>query len=176
MGKRSNFERKERDFYPTPEAAVRPLVETIKPMLYVEPCAGDGALISILQKYGFPCQWASDLEPAQNNRTNMCITQMNAFDMPKINSPIITNPPWDRKILHPMIEHFVMIAGRHPVWLLFDADWLYTQQSRPYSKMLRHIIPVGRVKWIPGSKNTGKDNCAWYCFRAGHNGNLIQLN
>jgi len=23
---------------------------------------------------------------------------------------------------------------------------------------------VGRVKWIPDSKMTGKDNCAWYLF------------
>jgi hypothetical protein len=26
------------------------------------------------------------------------------------------------------------------------------------------IVSVGRVKWIEGSKNTGKDNCAWYLF------------
>jgi len=26
---------------------------------------------------------------------------------------------------------------------------------------------VGRVKWIPDSKATGKDNCAWYFFSEG---------
>ena len=26
------------------------------------------------------------------------------------------------------------------------------------------IVSVGRVKWIPDSKMTGKDNCCWYLF------------
>ena len=26
------------------------------------------------------------------------------------------------------------------------------------------IVSVGRVKWIAGSKFTGKDNAAWYLF------------
>ena len=26
------------------------------------------------------------------------------------------------------------------------------------------IVPIGRLKWEPGSKYTGKDNCAWYRF------------
>jgi hypothetical protein len=25
-------------------------------------------------------------------------------------------------------------------------------------------VSVGRVKWIPDSKMTGKDNCCWYLF------------
>ena len=39
---------------------------------------------------------------------------------------IITNPPWDTKILHPMIEHF---RSQNTTWLLFDADWMHTKQS-----------------------------------------------
>ena len=74
---------------------------------------------------------------------------------------IITNPPWDRKILHPMIEHF---ASMRPTWLLFDADWMHTKQSTPYMDYCQKIVSVGRVKWIPDSKMTGKDNCAWYLF------------
>jgi len=26
------------------------------------------------------------------------------------------------------------------------------------------IVSVGRVKWIPDSKHTGKDNVCWYLF------------
>ncbi|WP_456389017.1 hypothetical protein [Profundibacter sp.] len=74
---------------------------------------------------------------------------------------IITNPPWDRKILHPMIEHF---SALRPTWLLFDADWVHTRQSAPFMPWLHKIVSVGRVKWIPDSKMTGKDNCAWHLF------------
>ena len=51
-----------------------------------------------------------------------------------------------------------------PTWLLFDADWAHTKQARPYLKYCDKIVSVGRVKWIPDSKMTGKDNCAWYLF------------
>jgi hypothetical protein len=60
-----------------------------------------------------------------------------------------------------MIEHF---SAMRPTWLLFDADWMHTLQSAPYMKWCRKIVSVGRVKWIPDSTMTGKDNCAWYLF------------
>ena len=43
MGKRSDFERKPRAFYPTPIEAVYPLLEHLEEdFLFAEPCAGDG--------------------------------------------------------------------------------------------------------------------------------------
>jgi hypothetical protein len=51
-----------------------------------------------------------------------------------------------------------------PTWLLFDADWMHTRQSAPFMPHLRKIVSVGRVKWIPDSPFTGKDNCCWYLF------------
>ena len=80
---------------------------------------------------------------------------------------IITNPPWDRKLLHPLIERFAMIK---PTWLLFDADWMHTMQSIPYMPWCEKIVSVGRVKWIEGSTSVGKDNAAWYLFDANHIG------
>jgi len=60
-----------------------------------------------------------------------------------------------------MIEHF---SDMRPTWLLFDADWMHTKQSAPYLWRLRKIVSVGRLKWIPDSRYTGKDNCCWYLF------------
>ena len=73
----------------------------------------------------------------------------------------ITNPPWSRPMLHALIEH---LAGIKPTWLLLDADWAHTRQAVPYLKYCQRIIAVGRVKWIPGSLHTGKDNACWYLF------------
>ena len=51
MGKRSDFERVERDFYPTPIEAVRPLIPFLpKQGLFAEPCAGDGRLIRHIEE------------------------------------------------------------------------------------------------------------------------------
>lgn len=80
---------------------------------------------------------------------------------------VITNPPWDRKLLHPMIERFSSIR---PTWLLFDANWLFTKQANPYLKLLHKVIVIGRVKWIEDSKYTGKDDVLWYLFDANHSG------
>ena len=169
MGKRSSFERVERDFYPTPLAAVLPLVPHIDPdVSYWEPCAGEGDLINNISELcplSF-CVAAMDIESPDADRFDNWHNMLERGDSLKADAPmdadyIITNPPWDRKILHPMIERFSKLR---PTWLLFDADWMHTKQSAPFMPYLRKVVSVGRVKWIPDSKMTGKDNCAWHLF------------
>ena len=159
MGKRSNFERNPRDYYPTPYSAVAPLFEHLAPRRhYLEPCAGNGALIDHLATEGHKCVSAWDIEPQRDD-----IDRQDAMTRSCSNiTMVITNPPWDRKILHPMIHHFRMMA---PTWLLIDADWMHTKQAAPYLLYCDRIISIGRVKWIAKSKNTGKDNCCWYSFQ-----------
>ena len=159
MGKRSDFERKPRDFYPTPIEAVEPLIEHLpKEFGFAEPCAGDGALCGHLEYYGGICMWASDIEPQAEGIYKDSFEKVGKYELLE-SEYIITNPPWDRKILHPMIEHFSELK---PTWLLFDADWAYTKQSAPYMKKCAKIVSVGRIKWF--GNMTGKDNCAWYLF------------
>ena len=56
MGKRSGFERIPRDFYPTPAAAVLPLIPHLRGIRsFAEPCAGDGTLVRHLESYGLRC-------------------------------------------------------------------------------------------------------------------------
>jgi len=160
MGKRSNFERVEEDFYPTPYEAVLPLIPHLRGIRnFAEPCAGNGILCNHLESFGLKTYWASDIEPQHDDVIKAdALTVTNPL---KWADCIITNPPWDRKILHPIIEHF---RNHNQTWLLFDADWMHTKQSIPYMKYCEKIVSVGRIKWIPNSKITGKDNCAWYKF------------
>jgi hypothetical protein len=158
MGKRSDFERKPRDFYPTPMEAVEPLLEHLpEDFSFAEPCAGNGALIEHLETKGI-CMWASDIEPQTEGIFKYDYSSVGFIELAE-SEYVITNPPWDRKILHPMIEYF---APRIQTWLLFDADWMHTKQSVPYMKMCSKIVSVGRIKWF--GNMTGKDNCAWYLF------------
>lgn len=159
MGKRSTFDRAPRDFYPTPAEAVLPLIPHLDyGAAFAEPCAGDGALVRALEAHGMSCVQACDIEPrwpdAYKADALHCIISDSA-------DYIITNPPWSRDVLHPMIRRFSSIL---PTWLLFDADWVHTRQAVPFLPLLRTVVSVGRVKWIPGSKMTGKDNCAWHLF------------
>jgi hypothetical protein len=160
MGKRSNFERKPRDFYPTPLEAVEPLIPHLDGRFtFTEPCAGNGVLVDHLESNGGHCTWASDIEPQKDGIISMDYSELS--DKHTFSNYIITNPPWDRTILHPMIEHFSDLI---PTWLLFDADWMHTKQSRPYLSYLHKVVSVGRIKWF--GNMTGKDNCAWYLFDA----------
>lgn len=164
MGKHSCFDRKPRDYYPTPYEAVLPLLEYLpKNSKFVEPCAGDGRLIRHLQKQGHECTFACDIDPQNDEYSNVHIEKADVlffgYELPKADF-IITNTPWGRELLHPMIEIF---RAQSPTWLLFDADWLFTKQAKPYKKYCKLVVPVGRVSW-EGNGVAGKDNCAWYLF------------
>ena len=159
MGKRSTFARRPMDDYPTIDPrAVAPLVPFVEGLAFAEPCCGDGRLIDLLESVGARCVAASDIRTGVDALT---LTDFGDADA------IITNPPWTRDILHPMIRHFQQFA---PTWLLFDADWSHTGQSAPFMDQCSHIVSVGRLRWIEGTNQTGKDNVAWYRFHSKHVG------
>lgn len=159
MGKRSQFERVERDFYPTPHRAVLPLLPHMSiGSRFVEPCAGNGALVDVLRDAGMICVGAFDIAPQRvdiEEGDALTISGPSSADM------FITNPPWSRNFLHPLIVH---LSDMLPTWLLFDADWMHTQQAKPFKTRCRAVVSVGRVRWIEGSASDGKDNAAWYLF------------
>ena len=166
MGKRSQFPRIERDYYTTPEAAVLPLLPHLTHgTTFVEPCAGDGRLVRHLEKHGMSCLYMFDIEPQHEDVDRADALgpgALAAMTDPSVDC-IITNSPWNRKVLHPMIDTF---RRAKPTWLLFDADWAHTKQAAPFLPYCHKIVSIGRVKWIEGSKMTGKDNCCWYLFYA----------
>jgi hypothetical protein len=157
MGKRSSFKRREGDFYPTPRAAVVPLIPYLRGIRsFAEPCAGDGALVRHLESFGLRCVYSGDIRTGQDA---LAVDSYGAADA------IITNPPYTRDVMHRLITHFQRIA---PTWLLLESDWAQTKQAAPFMPSCSDIVAIERVKWIAGSKHTGKDNFAWYRFDANH--------
>jgi hypothetical protein len=156
MGKRSTFKRRPQDAYDTPYKAILPLLEHLDPCEFVEPCAGNGLLIGHLERHGFSCVGAFDTHPRDGR-----VSLGDATRLRQTEHVNITNPPWTRAILHPIIHN---LAAGAPTWLLFDADWAHTVQAIPYMPYCRKIVSVGRLKWIEDSAHTGKDNVAWYLF------------
>ena len=145
MGKRSDFERKPRDFYETPIEAVLPLIPHLGyDFTFTEPCAGAGVLINHLEDNGGKCNFASDIVPQRGDIHMRDYAEIDTKNVLETDY-IITNPPWNRILLHPMIEHFSSLC---PTWLLFDADWIHTKQSVPYITNLHKIVSVGRVRWF----------------------------
>jgi hypothetical protein len=162
MSKRSSFPKIERDKYRTPYEAVLPLLPQLPAgSLFAEPCAGNGVLIDHLVSAGHKCVWASDIEAERDD-----IRPFDAMSLRNISADIcITNPPWTRSILHPLIDH---LSAMLPCWFLFDASWPFTKQSSDLIRRCSKIVPVGRVKWFPDSPHMGMDDVAWYEFLPGH--------
>lgn len=156
MSKRAfgKFERRKQDFYETPVKAIVPLINHIYGQYrsYYDPCFGKGAIrsgIESLDNGGLVCVGETDIE------LDATLTSYSApFDC------FITNPPWTREVLHPMIDN---LARQKPTWLLFDADWMHTKQAVPYLEMCEAIVSIGRVSWM-GNGVSGFDNCCWYLF------------
>lgn len=161
MTKRAHqkFKRNKRDLYETRDAnAVIPLLPHLSGVnFFDEPCAGGGGLVRHMHTlHDSICREASDINPGFPS-----CKKRDVFDITGTDSDVfITNPPWSRPILHPLIIHLSDIA---PTWLLFDADWIHTKQSIPYMERCCKIVSVGRVSWM-GNGVSGFDNCAWYLF------------
>ena len=135
MGKRSNFERNPRDFYKTPYEATVPLLKYVarKGATFVEPCAGDGRLVRHLERHDMKCVFACDIEPQAENIEKRDVLFFGGCEFPATDY-IITNPPWERNrdgtgSLHEMIELFRV---RCVTWLLFDSDWMFSDQAIPF--------------------------------------------
>lgn len=152
MGKRSDFTRRDADAYLTiDKRAVMALLPFLDAATrFAEPCCGAGHLVADLVSAGHVCTHMSDIA-----------TGVDALTLGQLDT-VITNPPWTRTILHSLILHWVTTAPA--AWLLFDSDWAYTKQARPYLALCTHIVPVGRLTWIEGTTMGAKDNCSWYRF------------
>ncbi len=167
MGKRSDFERIERDHYPSPPEAMWPLLHYLPfRRKFAEVCAGGGRMVDFFELHGHECTYACDIHPLRRGirkraATDVRIEDVNGAEM------FITNPPWEREWLHPIIDH---LSSLLPTWVIIDADWAHNVTEPVPSLVARcaMIVPIGRIKWIPGSEHSGKENVCWYLLLPGH--------
>ena len=172
MGKRTPHDERaarkaanKHDLWPTPYHAIEPLLPHLTPRThFLEPCAGDGRLIGYLQEHGHICEGAWDIEPQDECITKLDVRYLNTR-LPRASVKFITNPPWTRDLLHPLI---LCLSEQHDTWLLFDADWPHTKQAKPYLPFCNLIVSAGRIRWLEGQEadkgQAPKDNGAWYHF------------
>lgn len=162
MGKISNYERRPRDFYKTPEKAVLPLIGHLPSgFSFCEPCAGDGQLVNLLEKhFNAMCFLALDVEPQVDWVLRGDANHINAESV-EVCSLIVTNPPFRWDWLKPLMDTWINLK---PTVLLLPADFAHNQRFAPYLSVCERIVSVGRVKWIEDSKASGVENYSWYMF------------
>jgi hypothetical protein len=141
MGKRSNFKRRDRDLYPTPQHALLPLIPYLSMVrTFAEPCCGDGRLVRWLELQGLRCVYSGDIDTGQDALAH------NDYGAP---DKIITNPPFS--IRDQLLPHFLSIA---PTWLLLPMDFASNICDAPLLATCTDMVPFGRVRWIEGTKDT----------------------
>lgn len=173
------YARQARDFYATPEAAVRKLIPHLTGITtFAEPMCGDGAIVRALEDRGWECPFTSDIEP-QDGMVNRALAQdVLTLDPEQFEGvdQIISNPPWPwpSKLRNgqpegtptiQIIQHLMVIR---PTWFILSADFMHNKYFEPFAVHCPKIVSAGRVKWMAGTKNTGFDNAAWYLFDALH--------
>ena len=157
MSKRSSFDKIPRDFYATvdPKAVPQAFIGEVRGKTYAEPCCGAGDLVDLLMDVSV-CRWESDIEDRGAGKLwdAMCLSkqELARCDL------IITNPPYTKDVLLPMIDHFISLK---PTWLLLPADMMHNLYFRDYMKKCSKVISVGRLKWFKESKHTSTDNFMW---------------
>ncbi len=162
MAKRDTgkFDRIPNDLYRTFDPrAMRALAPHLMPgTLFCEPCGGHGDLIDQLVNAGHQMAAAFDIDP---RRADIRKGDATTIRWRTSRGYFITNPPWTRDLLHRIIRN---LASQAPTWLLFDADWAFTDQSAQFAPLMRKVVAVGRLRWIPNTDMDGRENSAWYLF------------
>jgi hypothetical protein len=167
MSKRTNFDKIPKDFYPTfdKSALVPAFVNDISEKTYAEPCCGEGDLVNLLSRIAV-CKWQSDLENrgygVVKDAMEVSISDIADVDM------IITNPPYTKSIVLPMIDHFTALK---PTWLLLPADWMHNIYFKPYLGKCSKIISIGRMSWMRNTKMKSTENYCWYFWEDMENKN-----
>lgn len=158
MGKRSDFSKVEKDYYPTTDPrAVEPLVPFIRGKTYAEPCYGDGDLEDLLMDVAI-CKWRSDVRETVGSSKVLDAMSLTKGDLEGIDL-IVTNPPFTKTVLMPMLAHFITLK---PTWLLLPADYAHNVYFGDAMRKCAKMVSVGRLKWIKDSKHTSVDNFCWY--------------
>lgn len=165
MAKRNNeaggFERKPRDFYGTIDpAAVEVFKKVSHKVSYIEPCAGSGDLIELLNKTDMVLHKAYDIEPQKPYIEKKDASLLTVKDLYEADC-VVTNPPYDWKMLKPILDN---LLPKIQTMLLLPADTMHNLRMAPYiTKYCYSIESVGRLYWEP-NKVKGKDNFVWYNF------------
>jgi hypothetical protein len=187
MAKRTSgkFPRRLNDAYDTPtdpgsgEPILKLLPHLAPGTRFIEPCVGAGALAMELERHEHHCVAAFDVKPRMKPR--YAADGPNVVPLPVFKADAarfrlaaarrrgrvidancwISNPPWTRALLHPIILNLYF---QLPFWALIDADWMHIEEAGPYVPLVRKVVSVGRVRWIPGTEHKGNDNAVWVLF------------
>ena len=168
------------DFYETPtwatEKAVQAMIADgiLNPAEEIlEPCSGAGAIVSVLERYGFKVV-ASDIQTEDFIAGNKGV---DVYDLPDgCCKTVFTNPPYNLMTKQAMLNEFLRISTGKVI-LLLNIFYLSSKDRKQMleNSHLRHVyIHSDRVTMYPYGqekpKNGGTKMFAWMVWDKEYNG------
>lgn len=165
----------EYDFYETPKWATRLALKAMlrdgiiseNDVIY-EPCSGAGAIVDVLEEYGFNNIMASDIQTGDFVRGERGVDVYGISD--NVTDIVFTNPPYNRMTKDNMLAEFQRIAGKKVI-LLLNIFFLSSKDRKEMleNSHLRHVyIHSDRVTMYPFGeekpKNGGTKMFAWFVW------------
>lgn len=165
-------ELRDSDFWETPaEAFCREFIDLLPSTLrYGEPCFGKGKLALHLTKASrlankhIVCCHASDLYVEAEPELRSVKLDARTLTTDDLEEPIdlwITNAPWRRGHLFPIIDNLVKIA---PVWMILPGEFYHRRNASACMSRCSDVVSTGCVNWIPGKSGNARTAYAWYKF------------
>lgn len=170
-------------FWPTVKEAIPPLLPHLVEdyeyewVRYVEPCAGAGDLIKLLEQHGHECVFASDIAPkAPITPKGLKIQKHDAIqlfndieDWKSFASFmgadfIITNPPFSRHHTPHLCDMIRRFSATLPTWLLLPSGFKYNDYAAEFMPYCEKVVAIGRLKWVEGTEHKSSKDFDWYLF------------
>lgn len=171
----------EYDFYETPKWATRLALKAMlrdgiiseNDVIY-EPCSGAGAIVDVLEEYGFKNIMASDIQTGDFVRGERGVDVYGISN--NVTDIVFTNPPYNRMTKDNMLAEFQRIAGKKVI-LLLNIFFLSSKDRKEMleNSHLRHVyIHSDRVTMYPFGeekpKNGGMKMFAWFVWNMEYDG------
>lgn len=174
MQRKGDHVRRERDFYPTPESAIKILLNNyeLKPGWILEPCAGDGAICKALREYsGWDGSITSvEIRPEEQGKLEeycdeIYIKDFLEFKRGDFGYPprtIITNPPFF--VAKEIIEKCFEIADENTEIIMFlKLAFMETKDRREFWKKHPNVSLISLME-RPSFTGKGTDFAAYGWF------------
>jgi hypothetical protein len=172
---RPNVARTGTDWHPTPACLTLALTRFVLPRLPPGPiweaCAGDGRLAREIEAAGRRVI-ASDIDPRAD-----CVARHDFRANPIAGTAgalLITNPPWDRKLLDPLIGRGLMlldIGALQAMALLLRTDKLFAaSRTEAFNRAAELWQCCWRPVWIEGSTGNPRWPALWAVWRRDYAG------
>jgi hypothetical protein len=184
----SAYERKERDFYPTPSDLAASLGLGLRrlglqlPRVALDPCGGDGALRRSLTAFHVDVR-LTDLYPEMYQGTEGYVAShpLDASDPEQLHqalelagldcTAVITNTPHDTNEACAIVRNLIaLVEGQRIDFAaaLFRSIWGAEPGRLPFltrPSFYGEILCCWRARWIEGSKGSPMHAYTWYVWR-----------